>query len=97
MRKYSMHDGENKEGGEGGGKGYIDKKIEPRRMKIKGYRITRGYWTEIEGVGPWEGRGLADVSRNVDWIIATVGSVFASPREVRWKRVVPFPLPLSGS
>lgn len=66
MRKYSMHDGENKEGGERGGKGYIDKKIEPRRMKIKGYRITRRYWTEIEGVGPWEGRGLADVSRNVD-------------------------------
>lgn len=66
MRKYSMHDEENKKGGEGGEKGYIDKKIEPRRMKIKGYRITRGYWTEIEGVGPWEGRGLADVSRNVD-------------------------------
>lgn len=37
---------------------YIDKKIEPRRMKIKGYRIARGYWTEIEGVGPWEGRGM---------------------------------------
>lgn len=52
-----MHDEENKEkrgGGGGGEKGYIDKKIEARRMKIKGYRITRGYWTEIEGVGPWE-------------------------------------------
>lgn len=62
-----MHDEEKKRGEEE--EGYIDKKIEPRRrMKIKGYRLREGIGQKLKELA--RGRRLADVSRNVDWIIA---------------------------